>query len=122
MLSVHQVNKFQGNILQKLFDKRDIVFTANWEMITAVDISDPSTPLLIASEKTPVRAMGIAAAGNEGTSNPIYPAASENMAVIAVGATDSNDAKASFCVAVRSPAPDPNGSSMLICPVGDDES
>jgi subtilisin family serine protease len=37
-----------------------------------------------------------AAAGNENTSSLVYPAASENNAIIAVGATDSQDRKASF--------------------------
>lgn len=37
-----------------------------------------------------------AAAGNENTNNPIYPAALENMAILAVGATDSSDTSASF--------------------------
>jgi len=37
-----------------------------------------------------------AAAGNEDTSGLLYPAASDNNAVMAVGATDRNDAKASF--------------------------
>jgi len=37
-----------------------------------------------------------AAAGNENTTSLIYPAASDNKAVLAVGATDSNDQKASF--------------------------
>ncbi len=37
-----------------------------------------------------------AAAGNEDSSNLVYPAASDNNAVIAVGATDSQDRKATF--------------------------
>jgi subtilisin family serine protease len=37
-----------------------------------------------------------AAAGNENSTNPIYPAASDNMAVLAIGATDNSDQKASF--------------------------
>ncbi len=37
-----------------------------------------------------------AAAGNENTSSLVYPAASDSNAVIAVGATDSQDRKASF--------------------------
>jgi len=37
-----------------------------------------------------------AAAGNENTSDILYPAASENTAVMAVGATDANDRKATF--------------------------
>ncbi|MEA3417071.1 MAG: S8 family peptidase [Thermodesulfobacteriota bacterium] len=37
-----------------------------------------------------------AAAGNENSNSLIYPAASENTAVLAIGATDSHDLKASF--------------------------
>ena len=41
-------------------------------------------------------ALVCAAAGNESSSTRIYPAASDNSAVMAVGATDSHDMKAAF--------------------------
>lgn len=41
-------------------------------------------------------ALVCAAAGNENSNSLIYPAASENTAVLAIGATDSHDLKASF--------------------------
>lgn len=35
------------------------VFTANWELVEVVDVTDPLNPVLLATEDTPVRAMGI---------------------------------------------------------------
>ncbi len=37
----------------------NVLFTANWELVYAIDVSNPVTPKIIATEDTPVRAMGI---------------------------------------------------------------
>ena len=41
-----------------------VVFSATWELVTAVDVSDPANPYMIATEDTPLRAMGIGVNGN----------------------------------------------------------
>ncbi len=38
-----------------------VIFTASWELVEAVNVSDPLNPVRIATEETPLRAMGIAA-------------------------------------------------------------
>lgn len=38
-----------------------IIYAASWELVEAVDVSDPLNPARIATEETPYRAMGIAA-------------------------------------------------------------
>ncbi|GAB4376169.1 MAG: hypothetical protein Kow0042_22230 [Calditrichia bacterium] len=37
------------------------IFSATWELVHAIDVSDPQNPILLASEDTPTRSMGIAA-------------------------------------------------------------
>lgn len=51
-------------IVNHLEFANNTVFTAAWELVSAVDISDPLQPRLIATEDTPIRAMGIAADSN----------------------------------------------------------
>jgi hypothetical protein len=42
-----------------------IVYSAAWELVNAVDVSDPKNPVLQATEDTPIRAMGVASINNE---------------------------------------------------------
>jgi len=48
-------------ILNHLNYSNSKIFAASWELVYAIDVSDPVNPFLLATEDTPIRAMGIAA-------------------------------------------------------------
>jgi len=48
-------------ILNHLNYSNSIIFAASWELVYAIDVSDPANPFLLATEDTPIRAMGVAA-------------------------------------------------------------
>jgi hypothetical protein len=52
-------------IVNHIAISNNYIFAATWELVMAIDISDPQNPLLVATEDTPVRAMGIAAQNNQ---------------------------------------------------------
>ena len=47
-------------ILNHLNYSNSKIFAASWELVYAVDVSDPFNPAMLATEDTPIRAMGIA--------------------------------------------------------------
>lgn len=52
-------------IVQHLAYENGVIFSATWEMVEAVDVSNPQNPVLLATEDTPIRAMGVAAFNNK---------------------------------------------------------
>jgi hypothetical protein len=60
------ISNFNNNfgIANHLSYSDNYVYSATWEQVNAVDVSDPYNPVLMATEDTPTRAMGIASYGN----------------------------------------------------------
>jgi hypothetical protein len=48
-------------ILNHLNFSNQKIFAASWELVYAIDVSNPYLPFILATEDTPIRAMGIAA-------------------------------------------------------------
>lgn len=48
-------------ILNHLNYSNSKIFAASWELVYAIDVSDPYNPIMLATEDTPIRAMGVAA-------------------------------------------------------------
>ena len=50
-------------IVNHLAVNNNYLFAATWELVMAIDITNPQNPVLVATEDTPVRAMGLAELG-----------------------------------------------------------